>query len=65
MPTLHYCWRCGVEVPMLNETEWAELDPFLSAMIGHIQSYREKTGASLADAKKLGGEQLAWTSTSN
>ena len=44
---------------MLNETEWAELDPFLSAMIGHIQSYREKTGASLADATRLGGEQPA------
>lgn len=59
MPTVHYCWRCGVEVPMLDEAEWAELDPVLSSMIRHIQGYREKTGASLADAVKLGHEQPA------
>jgi hypothetical protein len=26
-----YCWRCGVEVPMLDETEWARIAPHLNA----------------------------------
>jgi len=59
MPTLQYCWRCRIEVPMLDEAEWAELAPFLSPIINRIQSYREQTGASLSDATKLGYEQPA------
>jgi hypothetical protein len=46
-------------VPMLDESEWADLAPFLSSMVAHIQDYREKTGAPLADALKLGYEQPA------
>jgi hypothetical protein len=26
-----YCWRCGVEVPMLDENEWARMQPHLHA----------------------------------
>jgi hypothetical protein len=44
---------------MLDEGEWAELHPLLSLMIGRIESYREKTGVSLADAKKFGWEKPA------
>ncbi len=44
---------------MLDEAEWAELHPFLSSMTRHIQRYRESTGASLADAVKLGWETPA------
>ena len=62
MPMLHYCWRCGVEVPMLDEGEWAELHPLLSSMVGRIKTYRETIGAALEDAKKFGGRRGRWTS---
>jgi hypothetical protein len=44
---------------MLDETEWNELVPLLSSAVSRIKSYREKTGASLADATKVGYEQPA------
>ena len=25
-----YCWRCKVDVPMLDEDEWARIGPLLS-----------------------------------
>jgi hypothetical protein len=42
---------------MLNEAEWAQLTPFLASMADRIQSYREKTGASIAEAAKICAER--------
>ena len=48
----YHCWRCGCDVPMLDETEWAEVSPHLDETIKAIQDYRRLTGAGLAEAKK-------------
>lgn len=29
-----YCWRCRVEMPMLDESEWARIAPHLQAAVG-------------------------------
>jgi len=46
-----YCWRCGVEVPMLDETEWARIAPHLHAAPSDpaawdtaLRLYEEMTG---------------------
>ena len=39
-----YCWRCRRDAPLLDEREWAELAPLLSAMLSGIQAFRRETG---------------------
>jgi hypothetical protein len=51
MPTTHYCWRCQIDVPMLDEAEWAQVHPRLAGTIDRIKQYRRDTGSLLADAK--------------
>jgi hypothetical protein len=28
-----YCWRCRTEMPMLDESEWARIAPYLQAAV--------------------------------
>jgi len=49
MSILMFCWRCGVDVPMLTEAEWAELEPLLLNAIDDIKDYRVRHGCSLED----------------
>jgi hypothetical protein len=44
-----YCWRCEMVLPMLDEEEWARLEPLLVASIESIQRYRRQHGVSLDD----------------
>jgi hypothetical protein len=44
-----YCWRCRVVLPMLDEAEWAELEPLLVQRLTDVQSHRELYGAMLAE----------------
>ena len=39
-----------MELPMLDEDEWAEIAPLLRRNLGNIKSYREEHGAGLKDA---------------
>ena len=50
MADYHFCWRCQIEVPMLDDSEWDEMRPLLKRSIRMIQQYRERTGATLPDA---------------
>jgi hypothetical protein len=59
MPQNVYCWRCRIEVPMLDEGEWAELAPLLSKVPQDIKAYRESTGAPLDQAVRQGFERAA------
>jgi hypothetical protein len=45
-----YCWKCDRDVPMLDESEWAQLEPALAAATEEIQSRRARMGLSLSDA---------------
>ena len=59
MPQQTYCWRCGIEVPMLTEPEWAQVAPLLSKSVQDIKSFREDTGASLKVAVQQGFDRAA------
>ncbi len=45
-----YCWRCGIEVPMLDEQEWAEIEPLLRQRIDDIKDYRRSNECTLGQA---------------
>lgn len=49
-----YCWRCKLEIPMLEETEWAEVYPLLNNAIAEIKRYREKHRVSIEEARAHG-----------
>lgn len=49
MPQNLYCWRCDRELPMLDEDEWARLDPLLIASIENIQRYRHRHDVALSE----------------
>jgi hypothetical protein len=53
MSKLLYCWRCKMEVPMLDEEEWARVEPLLSNSITELKQYRKEHGVSLSEAFKL------------
>lgn len=44
-----YCWRCDMDIPMLDEDEWAKLAPLLDAAIENIKRYRLRHEAALGD----------------
>ena len=44
-----WCWRCKLEVPMLDEAEFAEIEPLYRDGLSHVKQYREQTGATLAE----------------
>ena len=44
---------------MLTDQEWEQIGPLLSEMTSRVQSYRERTGAALTEALRLGYEQPA------
>lgn len=59
MPQQTYCWRYRIEVPMLTETEWAQLAPLLSKSLQKVKGYREVTGASFEVAVRQGFDRTA------
>jgi hypothetical protein len=42
-----YCWRCDRVLPMLDEEEWARMEPLLISSIENIQRYRHQHGVGL------------------
>lgn len=50
MAITSYCWRCKTDVPMLDEREWAQIEPVLRRSIKTVQGIRERTGANLQEA---------------
>lgn len=59
MATTIYCWRCRMDVPMLDDTEWARMAPRMHARIQAIKDYRHAHGVGIAEARKhVDGEVL-------
>ncbi len=50
MPEIYHCWRREKPVPMLNEAEWAVVEPLLSIKGPDIREYREENGVSFIEA---------------
>ncbi len=47
MPQTLYCWRCGTDMPMLDEAEWTLVNEQLKAALQSIKSYRQEHGVAL------------------
>ena len=45
-----YCWRCDMVLPMLDEAEWAQIEPLLGDVMQRIKSYRAEHGVGLREA---------------
>src|SRR5688572_15332369 len=60
MPITQWCWRCQMEIPMLDESEWPVVSPLLRSTIEDLKQFREEHGVSLAEAQKsvLGSSAL-------
>ena len=43
-----YCWRCELELPMLEEHEWSSFGVLLHSGLGNVKQFRAETGKSLA-----------------
>jgi hypothetical protein len=48
-----YCWRCRMDIPMLDEHEWEEVLPHLMEGIQQIKRYRIDYDPSLGEAKDI------------
>ena len=59
MPRTIYCWRCRMELPMLDEAEWEQVSPLLTNGIEQIKRYRELHSCGLAEATEKGFGQAA------
>ena len=49
MPVSLYCWRCEMDVPMLTESEWAQLEPALARAVSDVQAHRAEHGVGLKE----------------
>ncbi len=47
----HYCWRCKVIVPFLDETEWQKISPLMDDHINAIKAYRQQHGVGLKEGR--------------
>src|SRR5262249_20731069 len=54
MAKLLYCWRCHMEIPMLEEHEWEQVLPDLR--LESVRQYRQTHGVSFQEAKEHYGE---------
>jgi hypothetical protein len=49
MPTILYCWRCRIDVPMLSDSEFDQLNVDGGKYVRELRDQRELTGLSRAD----------------
>ena len=49
MPQTLYCWRCRIEIPMLDEQEWQRVGALLG--VDGIKAYQERQRVGLEQAK--------------
>jgi len=46
-----YCWRCRMEIPMLDDREWGRVGAALTNSVRAIKTYREKHSVPLNQAR--------------
>ena len=51
MSKIVYCWRCRIDLPMLDESEWDTVLPRLARGIREMREYRQTNGVGALDAK--------------
>jgi len=53
MARMMYCWRCQIDVPMLDDQEWSRVGALLGNSVRAIKEFRERRGVPLAEATKV------------
>ena len=48
-----YCWRCQMNIPMLDDEEWSRVGALLGQPVQAIKDFRERHGVPLPEAHKL------------
>ena len=48
---MYYCWRCEMEIPMLEDHEWREIAPLLENPVAKIKNYIKKHDVDLKTAQ--------------
>lgn len=56
MAKTYYCWRCQIEVPMLEEDEWSAIAPWRHAATQEMTELRIREGLSLHEAVERAGQ---------
>ena len=51
MAKLLYCWRCKMDVPMLDDQEWQQIGAPEGNLIQAMKDYQSRYGVTLAVAK--------------
>lgn len=52
-----YCWRCAIDVPMLEDHEWKLVHRLFANPIEQIKRYRQTHEVSLAEAHNRFGQK--------
>jgi hypothetical protein len=65
MAKVHYCWRCRMEIPMLEEQEWKEMWPHLQGGArdgwqGARALYKKFTGLDEANPVAIAHHRLSY-----
>lgn len=47
----YYCWRCKIDMPFLNEEEWAEISPLLYRGVQAIANYQREHQCNIETAR--------------
>src|SRR4051794_14051451 len=58
MPKLLYCWRCKMDVPMLDEREWQQIGAPDGNLIQAMKDYQNRHGVSLAIAMEEAPKEI-------
>jgi hypothetical protein len=53
MAELHYCWKCRKNVWMLDDAEWAVVEPLMQDAVDAIKEFRKTHNATLAETLTL------------
>jgi uncharacterized OB-fold protein len=61
MAKVHYCWRCQMDIPMLEEHEWKEISPHFQENLQEVRAlYQKFTGFDETNPVAIAHHRLAY-----
>lgn len=58
MPVIQYCWKCQTDMAMLEDAEWAQIEPLLQYYVAKVKEARNDN-IPFEKANKLGFDRPA------
>jgi hypothetical protein len=58
MPKLLYCWRCKMDIPMLDDREWQEIGAPEANLMQAMKDYQARHGVTLSVAKEEAPKEI-------